>query len=166
LENVMSIGAGTDADVEQLYPRLAPQLRRILRANLQVPEWVLEDACQMAWTALLSSPAPVDGPRVLSWLATTARREVLSMLRRSEAELLLIDPEHVTAELDASDPQQAVEFWERLGQVRRLSRRQQRIVWMQGLGFRYEEIAAETGETVRSVERQLAAARRHLGSAA
>jgi RNA polymerase sigma factor (sigma-70 family) len=127
---------------------------------------VLEDACQAAWTALLASTTPVDGPSVLSWLATTARREALLILRRSEAELTLLADQPRTAELDTADPQRAAEFWERLGQVRRLSRRQQQIVWMQGMGFRYEEIAAETGETRRTVERQLRVARRRLSSAA
>ena len=151
------------AEMDQLYVELSPQLRRILGAHLQVPECVLEDACQIAWTTLLADPTQVDRPRMLSWLATTARREVLATLKRSEIEQRVLGQSPVP---EPEDPQRSAEFWERLGRVRRLSRRQQRIVWMQGMGFRYEEIAAETGETVRSVERQLEAARRQLESAA
>jgi RNA polymerase sigma factor (sigma-70 family) len=151
------------AELDQLYIELSPQLRRILGAHLQVPECVLEDACQSAWTTLLTDPAQIDRPRMLSWLATTARREVLAMLKRAEIEQRVLGQ---SPPPEPEDPQRSAEFWERLGRVRRLSRRRQRIVWMQGMGFRYEEIAAETGETVRSVERQLEAARRQLDSAA
>jgi DNA-directed RNA polymerase specialized sigma24 family protein len=85
------------------------------------------------------------------------------MLRRAEIEQRVVGQSPTP---EPEDPQRSAEFWERLGRVRRLSRRQQRIVWMQGMGFRYDEIAAETGETLRSVERQLSAARRQLDSAA
>ena len=154
-------------DLGQLYADLAPQLRRILGTHLQAPEWVLDDACQMAWEALLVRPGCVDQAHALGWLATTARREALGLLKRSKAELCLDASGHAEVIFGAApDPQQAVEFWERLGQVRRLSRRQQRIVWMQSLGFGYEEIAAETGETRRSVERQLLSARRRLRAVA
>jgi RNA polymerase sigma factor (sigma-70 family) len=159
----MTHGAELTVEIAELYSELAPQLRRVLGAHLQVPESVLEDACQFAWTTLLSDPGQVDRDRTLSWLATTARREALATLKRSEIELRVVGdcpaPEPV-------DPHQSAEFWERMGQIRRLSRRQQRIVWMQGMGFRYEEIAAEIGESRRSVERQLLAARRRLSSAA
>jgi RNA polymerase sigma factor (sigma-70 family) len=160
----MSMHPRPSFDVANLYPRLAPKLRRIVGANLEAPDCVVEDACQIAWTALLDEPPLVDESHVLSWLATTARREALLMLRRSAIELRVIEGGAPTAEADAEDPQRSAEFWERLGQVRRLPRRQQRIVWMRCLGFRYAEIAQETGETLRSVERQLADARSKLAA--
>jgi RNA polymerase sigma factor (sigma-70 family) len=40
--------------------------------------------------------------------------------------------------------------------------RQQRLVWLQGLGFSYDEMAAQTGVSHRTVERQLLRARRRL----
>jgi RNA polymerase sigma factor (sigma-70 family) len=163
LEIVMDNDTAPAVEIEELYCELAPQLRRVLKANLQVPEYVLEDACQVAWTTLLADPGQVDRPRMLSWLATTARREALTMLKRSEIELRAASG---CTQPEPMDPHRAAEFWERMGQVRRLSRRQQQIVWMQGLGFRYEEIAAETGETRRSVQRQLLAARKRLDAAA
>jgi RNA polymerase sigma factor (sigma-70 family) len=163
----MSTDLDTQTDVSQLYAELAPQLRRILGMNLQAPEWLLDDACQMAWEALLRRPGRVQAGHALGWLATTARREALGLLKRSRAEVCLDASGHSEVTFgQAPDPQQAAEFWERLGQVRRLSRRQQRIVWMQSLGFGYEEIAAATGETRRSVERQLLSARRRLRAVA
>jgi RNA polymerase sigma factor (sigma-70 family) len=150
----------------QLYGELGPQLRRILGMNVQAPDWLLDDACQMAWEALLHQSRPVDRAHVLGWLATTARRHALRLLRRAQVELCLDSGEAEATFGVSPDPHQSVEFWERLGQIRRLSRRQQRIVWMQSLGFEYAEIAAETGETRRSVERQLLEARRRLRLAA
>ncbi len=163
----MTIDDNPQDALGELYLELAPQLRRILGLHLQAPDWLLEDACQMAWEALLVQSEPVDRAHVLGWLATTARRRALRLLKRSSLELCL-DPSGPDDAMSAAgpDPQQSAEFWERLGQVRRLSRRQQRIVWMQGLGFGYEEIAAQTGETRRSVERQLLNARRRLNAAA
>ena len=163
----MRTAGNASRELGQLYAELAPQLRRILGTNLQAPEWLIDDACQMAWEALLVQAEPVDSAHVLGWLATTARRRALRLLKRANAELCLdaSGPSEATFGT-APDPQQSAEFWERLGQVRRLSRRQQRIVWMQSLGFEYAEIAAETGETRRSVERQLLSARRRLHAAA
>jgi RNA polymerase sigma factor (sigma-70 family) len=150
----------------QLYAELGPQLRRVLGMNLQAPDWLLDDACQMAWEALLHQSGSVDRAHMLGWLATTARRHALRLLRRTQVEMCLDSGQAEAAFGVSPDPHQSAEFWERLGQVRRLSRRQQRMVWMQSLGYAYAEIAAETGETRRSVERQLREARRHLRPAA
>lgn len=150
----------------RLYRRLAPQLRRILQANLRAPAWVVDDACQVAWMALLSAPAPVAEPQVLSWLATTARREALVMLRREAIEVPVADAAPAAADGGGIDPARVSEFWECLGQIRRLPPRQQRMVWMRGLGFRYDEIASATGDSLRTVQRQMTVARGRLDSVA
>lgn len=163
----MSTDPVTTPDFGPLYAELNPQLRRILGMNVQAPDWLLDDACQMAWEALLLQAAPLERAHVLGWLATTARRHALRLLRRSQTELCLDASVPGEASYGVSpDPHHAAEFWERLGQIRRLPRRQQRIVWMQSLGFEYAEIAAQTGESRRSVERQLRDARRRLKPAA
>ncbi|MFL5863494.1 MAG: sigma factor-like helix-turn-helix DNA-binding protein [Solirubrobacteraceae bacterium] len=46
-----------------------------------------------------------------------------------------------------------------------LTERQECLIWLQGLGFDYREMAARTGASVRTVERQLTKARRTLRSA-
>ena len=48
-----------------------------------------------------------------------------------------------------------VEDRERLRLMRLLPERQQRILWLHALGLSYQEIAAYTGDTTRTVERQL-----------
>lgn len=50
----------------------------------------------------------------------------------------------------------------RLEGIRSLSQRQQRLLWLHGLGFSYAEIAARTGSTTRTVERQLLRGKRKL----
>jgi RNA polymerase sigma factor (sigma-70 family) len=149
----------------QLYPQLAPQLRRVLSSHLRAPDWVLDDACQMAWEALLVHEEAIDHTRVLSWLATTARREALAILRRRSTELCVSEQTTEALLPPAPGPDESIEFWERMGRIRRLPRRQQRIVWMQCLGFGYAEIAAGTGDSLRTVERQLEGARRKLRAA-
>ena len=161
----MSSAELTRSEISRLYPEVAPQLRRVLGSHLRAPEWVLDDACQIAWEALLLRRDRVDRSRLLSWLATTARREALAIMRRGATDLAVEDGALDGMAARRGDPQESAEFWERLGGIRRLSRRQQRIVWMHGLGFAYEEIAAATGESLRAVERQLGGARRKLRAA-
>jgi DNA-directed RNA polymerase specialized sigma24 family protein len=59
-----------------------------------------------------------------------------------------------------------VEWRERLELVHRLPARQQRLLWLKAIGLSYTEIAAESGLTVRSVERQLQRGRARLRAAA
>ena len=50
----------------------------------------------------------------------------------------------------------------RLEAISELPGRQQRLVWLHGLGFSYDEIAAHTGDSSRTVERQLLRAKGRL----
>lgn len=153
-------------DLGALYPRLTPQLQRVLTANLDAPDWLIDEACQLAWTRLLNCEVVIDDERALSWLATTARREALMLMRRRGLEVSLDQLAHTPSEPAGydDDPSRCVELRERLESLRRLSPRQQRMLWLRGLGFKYQEIAARTGESNRAVQRQLQSARRNLAS--
>jgi RNA polymerase sigma factor (sigma-70 family) len=59
-----------------------------------------------------------------------------------------------------------IEQRERLEAIRILPERQQRLVWLQGLGLTYTEMAGQTGTTRRTVERQLLRAKRTLATQA
>ncbi len=153
-------------DVEALYAELHLQLVRIVAGNLEAPEWVIEDACQTAWgTLLISRPELAPGTE-LGWLVTTATRLALRLLRRERrtepwAELpapARLDDYRTTT----PGPEQVLAARERLAEVRRLPMRQQRIVMLRGFGYEYEEIAAVTGESRRTVARQLTRARQRL----
>jgi RNA polymerase sigma factor (sigma-70 family) len=149
-----------------LYDELQPQLVRILSSNLQPPDWVIEEACQSAWSSLLQHRALVRAGGELGWLSTTATRTALRLMRRDP----LVDPCEELPEpqrLDprgaaASDPQRSLELRERLAEVRSLPRRQQRVLWLHGFGYEYGEIAAVTGDSRRTVARQLTRARQRL----
>ncbi|MDQ6779286.1 MAG: sigma-70 family RNA polymerase sigma factor [Actinomycetota bacterium] len=153
-------------DVDELYRLLAPRLRQIVRANVRANETVIEDACQVAWSQLLRYSEQVRRDTVLSWLATTAVREALKQLRRDRREVSLDAELERSGELPgasgAPGPAEVVELRDRLGEVRRLPERQQRLVWMHAAGLTYVEIADRTGDTLRTVERQLLRAKGRL----
>jgi DNA-directed RNA polymerase specialized sigma24 family protein len=63
-------------------------------------------------------------------------------------------------------PDELVEQRQRLADISRLPARQQRLVWLQGVGFSYDEMAEREGCTPRTVERQLLRAKRTMRAAA
>jgi RNA polymerase sigma factor (sigma-70 family) len=161
----MRPGYLTLSDLATLYPELAPSLRRVLAKAVDAPASIQEEACQLAWGQLVSHRAEVDEQHALSWLATTARRAAVQMLRECNR-CVSIDAEENLA-LVASLPVLAAtenlcEYRRRLDQVRRLPIRQQRMVWLQVVGYDYPEIASRTGDSERTVERQLGRARQAL----
>lgn len=153
-------------DVDELYRRLAPRLRQIVRTNVRAPEPVVEDACQIAWSRLVRDSERVRREAALSWLATTAVREAYKLSRRDRRDLSLDAELERTGELpfpsSAPGPAEIVELRERLGEVRQLPERQQRLVWMHAAGLTYVEMADRTGDSRRTVERQLLRAKGKL----
>jgi RNA polymerase sigma factor (sigma-70 family) len=137
-------GAG---DVGELYGSLAGRLQQIVRLDVRAPDAVIEDACQVAWFRLLHHSHRVHRETVLAWLATTAAREALRLLRRDGR---------------PGTPHELIERRERLHEVERLPERQQRVVWLHALGLSYAEIALHEGCTRRTVDRQLLRARHAL----
>jgi RNA polymerase sigma factor (sigma-70 family) len=167
----MSAAAGTleeclgqITDVAELYARNASLVRCQLCSEVTAPEAVIDDACQFAWIRLLHHRHRVAGDRVVSWLITTARREVFKLVRRDGHDLSLEQLMEETGDLrinrTAPEPEEAVGARLRLELLHELQERQERLMWLRGLGFSYPEMAAETATTVRTVERQLLKARR------
>jgi RNA polymerase sigma factor (sigma-70 family) len=153
-------------DLDELYRRLAPRLRQIVRANVRAPDPVVEDACQIAWSRLIRHSERVRREAALSWLATTAVREAYKLSRRDRRELSLDAELERTGELpfpsSAPGPAEVVELRERLCEVRQLPERQQRLVWMHAAGLTYVEMADRTGDSRRTVERQILRAKGKL----
>jgi RNA polymerase sigma factor (sigma-70 family) len=158
-----AVGVG---DVGELYGELSKHLEQIVRLDVRAPDAVIEDACQLAWSRLVVHSARVSSEGALSWLATTAVREALKLIRHNSRELSLdADPEQAgewARPTPAPGPHEIFEQHERLATLRRLPPRQQRMLWLQGAGLSYAEIAAYTGCTTRTVERQLLRAKRAL----
>lgn len=111
----------------------------------------------------------------LSWLITTATREAWKQSRRlttretpvafqADSDLdELADP--AAKDTDPSGLAIAhAEHQERVTRLRALSDRERLYLYLQGLGYRYSEMANLTSASVRTVERQVLRARSKLGN--
>ncbi len=163
---VTAVGAdlecvGTLKEVAELYATQAVRVRRLVHLRLTAPDAVVEDACQVAWMRLVRHRSRVRRDSAPSWLVCVAAREAVRQLHLGDRDLPL-------EELDDDQgraPDLIEAFTERhvrLRAIERLPERQRRLVWLQGLGFSYAEMAGVTGDSLRTVERQLTRARRKL----
>jgi RNA polymerase sigma factor (sigma-70 family) len=137
---------------------------------VRAPEPVIEDACQFAWSTLIRYQGSVRRDHALAWLATTASREALRQLRRDRRdrslEQLTDDGPRPVPRATVTSIEELVEQRARLETIGRLPERQQRLVWLQGLGLTYTEMAEHEDATPRTVERQLMRAKKRLRDAA
>jgi RNA polymerase sigma factor (sigma-70 family) len=149
-----------------LYAALADPLERIVRGDVRASDVVIEDACQFAWTRLVDRVHLIRREAVLSWLVTTAVREAFKLIRRSGRDLSLDAALESAGErlvaAAAPAPDEVFEQRERLDAIRVLPERQQRLLWLHALGLSYAEMALHTGDTPRTVERQLLRAKRTI----
>jgi RNA polymerase sigma factor (sigma-70 family) len=159
----IAVASTADLDVAQLYRALASQLTRIVKLDTDASDLVVEDACQHAWDRLIGEASSPRREAVLSWLATTAVREANRLAQRDDREPLLADTDAAGSHA-ASAPacDYVAERREQLKLVCQLPERQQRLLWLQALGLSYDEMAAYTGCTRRTVERQVLRARQRL----
>jgi RNA polymerase sigma factor (sigma-70 family) len=164
-------------DVADLYAAQAARLRQIVGATVRASDPVVEDACQFAWSRLVDHRETVRRETAFGWLATTAVREAVRLIHRQRRELsleALVDesaPPRPRARPSrrralATPTEELVDQRARLASISTLPRRQQRLVWLQGLGLSYEEMADHEHATRRTVERQLLRAKKALREAA
>jgi RNA polymerase sigma factor (sigma-70 family) len=162
----MSEATCESAEVGALYARSAGLVRGHVRCGVGAPEAVIEDACQVAWSRLLHHRERVSHDRALAWVMTTAVREAFKLIRHTDREVSLDQMAEETGDglirWTSPPADEAAEARLRLELLEALPERQQRLLWLQGLGFGYRETAARAGVTERTVERQLAKARRRL----
>jgi len=146
-------------DEAQLYERLAPQVERIVRGEVHAPREVVEDACHDAWAKLINHSERIERETALSWLVTTAVRQAWKLNRRERRETSLQaaseDSGEFTFPSGLPGPAERVEQRERLDELEFLSERQRRLVWLRAAGLSHVEMAAYTGDTVRTVQRQI-----------
>jgi RNA polymerase sigma factor (sigma-70 family) len=166
----LTAGASAEADLGELYRALSKHLERIVRFGVRAPDPVIEDACQFAWSRLLHHQPRVGSDKALAWLVKTAVREAFKVIGRDNREHSLDAELDERGEIPAPDlrpgPADVYEQHERLSALSSLAPRQRRLLWLYGLGLRYEEIASRDGCTPRTVERQLKQARAALRAAA
>jgi len=154
----------SSTDIERLYREHGPRLARILHADARVPEDMAEDACQVAWGRLLARCGSLGPEAVLAWVLTTAIREAGKLAHQQDRACSLEaavekNGDGVVAS-SGRPPHEHVEHLERLRELGQLSPRQQRVLWLQALGFSYAEIARLEGCSLRTAERQLLRAQR------
>jgi RNA polymerase sigma factor (sigma-70 family) len=149
-------------DVSGLFAKEATRIRRLVRLSVSASDAVVEDACQVAWMRLVSNPSRVRATTATAWLVRVAVHEAMRGARRTGRDLSLdAFTEGPTAVTDrtVAAADEIAEQHHRLDAIDELPERQRRLVWLRGLGFTYREMAGETGDTVRTVERQLDRAR-------
>lgn len=145
----------------ELYRRYQRNLVRAVARSVNAPHELIEDACQMAWLILLRRQP--DRERVFGWLRTVAMHEAyrLSGVERRDARLdapvssdaATFRPERVEDPRASLDRQ--LEARLALARVAELGPRQRRVFALQIVGLSYAETAAVTGDSVRTVDRQL-----------
>ena len=162
---MISTGKITLDDIAVLYTALAPNLERIVRLDVQASDQVIEDACQFAWAGLVAHADRLRGNGTLSWLAKTAIREAFKLSRRDRRELSLdhaLETDGDALGPPGPAPDELIQAREQLASISLLPERQQRLLWLQGLGLSYREMAVHAHCSERTIERQLLRAKRGL----
>jgi len=151
--------------VTELFALHHQRLRRNVRAVVNTSDENVEDACMFAWTQFLSWE--LERIEVAyTWLTTVAIREAVKLDRRTRRTYPLHTQDDEA--IDVVDPNDQLRLTRLLadaGDVVRTagpSPRQTRILGLQVLGLGYDEIAARTGDTKRTIERQIRRARSKL----
>ncbi len=153
-------------DEAELFARYHELLLRAVSRRASAPAVVIEDACGFAWAQLLRYQPQRDN--IVGWLVTVAVREAWKLSRRQRAELSdeleqhdrYAHLEEIGATLDDQ-----VAAREALRALAELPERQSHLLARQAAGFSHDEIAAETGDSWRTVDRQLGRARRRIREA-
>jgi RNA polymerase sigma factor (sigma-70 family) len=161
------VGSG---NVGELYVELARRLEQIVREEVRASAPLIEDACQFAWWRLVVHAHRVQRNAALSWLAKTAVREALKLIRREERDLSLDARCEEGGEAGrfgrSHGPDELAEHRAQLELLHVLPVRQRKVLLLQAVGFSYEEMAGSLGLSRRTVERQIMRGRRELRAAA
>lgn len=152
-------GAGRREAISALYARESGRLLARVADELGGDGAVAEDACQTAWLALLARDDVALDARGVAWLRAVALTAGARAARgRDVAAQPIVDRQANRAAGEAEPGDRVVELEElraRRARLRGVPARQRRLLGLQGLGFSYEEISALTGDSRRTVQRQL-----------
>ena len=149
-----------------LFARYDRKLRARVRSIVTTSEANVEDACMYAWLALLRHELD-EVAEPYSWLTTIAIREAVKLDR--------VDRRTRPLPLDEYGPQarpgEELAAYDLLAhaaaiiQEAGLTARQLQVISLQLWGLSYEQIAVHTGDSRRTVERQILRARAKLAEA-
>lgn len=156
-----------ERELTALYAEEARSLERAVARSVVASHSVVEEACSYAWCQLVRRLDDIDiEPGVFWWLYRVAVRQVWRLTAQAGRCIPVGDPATVVAAagLATQSAADAFEISSALDVLETLSERQRRILLMQAMGFSYAEIGRLTGDTVRTVERQLRRARQALAA--
>lgn len=150
-----------DERIAELYAARSAWLERAVARRVRAPAATIEDACQSAWMQLARHPAvDIEGPGVLGWLITVARREAMRLAISEQADAELAPD--ILDRCPAPGADHGAEQRATLALLEALPARQRETVWLFATGLSYDEIARMTGDSLRTVERQLLRGRAQL----
>jgi RNA polymerase sigma factor (sigma-70 family) len=145
-------------DEAQVFARMRAPLRSVVKRRVDASDESIADACSFAWLQFLRRQPPRD-EFLFAWLITTAVRIAWRLSERDRRERAIEAFTDDEVERYLPDPRQSLEplevAWDGLAAVATLRPRQRQLVGLQAAGFTYEEIGAVTGDSYRTVDRQL-----------
>jgi DNA-binding CsgD family transcriptional regulator len=156
--------------IAAFYAEHAATLEGAVARQLRVPPHAIEDACQTAWTILLSrldvpltakaSPALQGRPHHrLPHRTPASSPSAPSCPEHEPGEL----PEHLAPVEDLDE--RVADRLDRRAELQALTARERRYLALQATGLSYSEIATRELTSQRNVERQLMRAKRKLRQA-
>ena len=154
-------GAPDYSGEARLFEQHGGQLRAVVAQHVRTSAANVEDACGFAWLQLVRH-RPLKRT-AFAWLCTTAIREA-TKLHRKTSRLVDLD-EVVDAAIDARHgPDDRLELIAAGEQIRgaRLRPREERLLGLRVAGYSRKQMAALTGDSHRTIDRQLVRAQRKL----
>jgi len=144
-------------DEAELYRTLSARVLQDVRQRVRTSPENIEDACHFAWVAFLRRSDQVARSAALAWLTTTAVHEAYKLINRAQRAGSLDRALETGLEPPAPQrgPPEHAQDHEQLELLRQLPDRQQRIIILRAAGLSHAEISQTTGDTERTVQRQL-----------
>lgn len=153
--------------VADFFSREGLPLFRAVRHAIGGSNELVEDACSYAWAQLVTHDEVQLDRAGFGWLYVVAVREAYRLSASERRELPFGKPEDLPVRGEVVPPvtstsEQRQRDRARLILLAELPPRRRRMVVLHAAGFTYREIAAITGATLRTVERQLLRGKRTL----
>jgi RNA polymerase sigma factor (sigma-70 family) len=162
--SAQGVEAAARADQADLFAEHARRLHAVVSRRVGTSAANVDDACGLAWLQLVRRRPPAAA--AFAWLCTTAVREAIKLDRRMSRTVGLDHAFDLAAD-PVLGPDGRLELIVAGEQIRaaRLTPRGARVIGLRAAGYSRAEIAELTGESHRTIDRQLARARRKLRDA-
>jgi DNA-directed RNA polymerase specialized sigma24 family protein len=159
--------------IADFYAANAGRLRAIVALRTHAPAEAVEDGCQTAWAILLRRPDVSLDRRGFGWLTVVAVREVRHQRDRARELPMgaltlgagetdeLPEPASMHAGVDELAAAH-LEHVERVAELSALKPAERTALYLQALGYRYDEIASATDASYTAVNRRLTQGRAQL----